>query len=186
MMIAAMYALGLIAAPMAASAATFTFPGSDSSWHSATNGNGTGLPSATMWTGGDYISYTANAPGVVSVSQLSYSFSVVDLLQTTSETLDILINGTLVDTQAVLGCSLCGSESLFSNTVTFAPIFGIGSYTLEIELSSTVPPQGGAVFFDTAGSFTLSTPTAAPEPVSLALIGVGLAGLGAARRRSRG
>jgi hypothetical protein len=186
MIVGAICALGLIATSTVASAQTFTFPGSSSTWSSATNGSGSGLSSFSMWTSGDYISAAVNAPGLVSASQLSYSFSVVDYLGSGTETLNILVNGTTVDTQAVLGCGYCGTESVFSNAVSFAPITGNGNYSLEIQLTNTIGSGDGSIYFDTPGSFTLSAGSPVPEPASLALISVGLAGLGLARRRNRG
>lgn len=132
-----------------------------------------------MTTSGDYIEQTFADPGYEGVDGLTYSIFVYNDLNA-SLGLAILINGVEVDSPTISGCGFCEATQIVSNTVTFAPIVGLGSYVLEIELTSTVPGGEGAIEFNGDGSFTL---TAAPEPASVVVLGSGLASLAALRRR---
>ena len=163
------------------------FPGTGTTYTSFWEGTGTipsGYKTPGLYWSGDNVAQTFTGVALASVTSLDYSFVVQDGLSVDTP-IDILINGTVVDTFTVESCNKCGYNLPISNSVSFAAISGNGTYDLEMVLPSTVPGGGGYVAFRDGGRFTLDGPASAPvpEPATLALFGAALGGVSAMRRR---
>jgi hypothetical protein len=68
--------------------------------------------------------------------------------------------------------------------LSFADIVGGGTYLLQMFVTNNVPPGLGSIALGLEGS-TATFSSSVPEPASLALVGLALAGLAATRRRGR-
>jgi hypothetical protein len=71
-----------------------------------------------------------------------------------------------------------------SDTVTFAPITGNGTYVLTLELLNTLLPSHGSISFNPGGTVTLAD-VAVPEPGCVTLLAGSFLGLSLLRRRPR-
>ena len=182
--------VGLLAASSAnASSLSVPFPGTGTTYTSASNGSGL-IPalgtSAPMFTAGDNVDETFTGTGLTSIDSLKVDFSVDDLLDGSSETLDILVNGTNVATFVVPDNSGVNGVTTISGSIFFAPIVGNGTYDLTVTLEDTIPGGAGSIDFQDGGVFVLNggdRVVGASEPVTLSLFAVGLCATIAARRR---
>jgi len=180
----------LTAGVASADSSTVPFPTAGDSYCSATNGCGTipsGGQTAYMWTTGDYvISSLFTGTGLNSVTSLSYDFQIYNVLGGgNNETVEFLLNNTLIGTFTVLDCNYCGSNQEFTGTFNFGAISPSGGgYTLEMELTNTIPGGGGSIAFLDGGMDTLSGGSGStPEPGSILLFGTGALGLAGVIRR---
>jgi hypothetical protein len=172
-----------------ADSAMVPFPTAGDYYCSLTNGCGN-LPSggqtAYMWSQGDYVvSSNFTGTGLGSVNGLSYDFQVFNVIGGgNSETVDILLNNNVVGDFVVPDCNYCGSPVEFKGTLSFPTIGPLnGGYTLEMELTNTLPVGGGSIAFMDGGEFTLSSSGSTPEPGTILLFGTGALGLAGVLRR---
>lgn len=103
-----------------------------------------------------------------------------------------LNDGGFVDFDVLVNATTVGSFSFDENdalgfynfSYSFAEIFGAGEYELTLQVTNDVPSGDGSVGFseETSTATLIGDVSEVPEPVSLALLGLGLAGLGFSRR----
>jgi hypothetical protein len=180
--IAAAAAAALFAATPAR--ATLTFPATGDAFSAngtpGTLGAGPYISStASMWTAGSYITQTFTGTGLTSINSLSFSYSVYDSLLATA-TVGFLINGIQVDTSTFV--QVIPRNVTSSDSVTFAPITGNGTYVLTLELLNTLPAQHGSISFNPGGTVTLAN-LPVPEPAAATLLAGSLLGVLLLRRR---
>lgn len=168
------------------------FPTAGDYYCSATNGCGyipSGGQTAYMWTAGDYVvSSNFTSTGLSSVTGLMWDFTIQNYLGE-NETLDVLVNNTVVGDIVIEQCGECGSYQVITGSLSFGGIGpSNGGYTLEMELTNTLPGGEGSLAFTDGGSFTLvgGSGSSTPEPSSILLFGSGAAGLLAFARRKIG
>lgn len=159
-----------------ASSLTVQFP-SPSSAVVDSNGLLTGADYCCFFNAGDNITQTFAGTGLGSVNMLSLALPVsyANLGAGAQVDFNVLLNGTVLGSFAWTSAQGTGTENF---NASFAPIVGVGgSYTAELLETNSVPSGQGSIGFN-YGSLTLSDVSTVPEPGSLALLIVGLAGLG--------
>ena len=183
--------LGFVAAAQAGVIASGSFPTKGDQYSSATNGSGTipaGGQSAFMWTAGDFVE-TANASVIGSYAATSFTdtFTIQNDLGTGDNlTVDALLNGIDIGSWTANGCAFCGTDQVINFNTNFAPVSVSGPFTVEYVLANTIPAGGGSIAFLDGGNAALfGTATSVPEPVTLSIFGIGLAGAAATRRRKK-
>jgi hypothetical protein len=183
--------LGFVAAAQAGVIASGSFPTKGDQYSSATNGSGTipaGGQSASMWTAGDFVE-TANASVIGSYAATSFTdtFTIQNFLGGGNNlTVDALLNGIDIGSWTADDCAFCGTDQVINFSANFTPIAVSGPFTVEYLLANTIPSGGGSIAFLDGGNASLfGTATSVPEPVTLSIFGIGLAGAAAMRRRKR-
>lgn len=171
-----------------ASAIVVPFPGTGTTYTSATNGIGpipSGGASASLFTAGDNVDETFTGTGLTSIDSLKVDFNVDDLLNGSSEKVLISINGTTVGNFVVADNGGTAGVQTITGSIFFAPIVGNGTYELTMTLADTVPSGEGSIDFQDGGVFGLNggVHVAVPEPVTLSLFGAGLGATIVMRRR---
>ncbi|HET7086329.1 MAG TPA: PEP-CTERM sorting domain-containing protein [Rhizomicrobium sp.] len=167
------------------------FPAKGDLYSSATNGSGTisaGGQSAFMWTAGDYVqSSGASVIGSYAATSFTDTFTINNLLGNGNVlTVDALLDGINIGSWTADDCGFCGSNQVINFTANFAPIVVSGPFTVEYVLANTIPGGGGSIAFLDGGDAALyGTALGVPEPFTLSIFGVGLAGAIVTRRRKK-
>lgn len=66
---------------------------------------------------------------------------------------------------------------------TFSAISGAGAYTVATTVTNDVPPMHGSIVLGYPGTVIMQDKATAPLPATVLLLGPGLVGLAAAKRR---
>jgi hypothetical protein len=104
-------------------------------------------------------------------------------------------NATLVSDGTLLGPSISGTgigalsvtgglAGAFFDTNRVGPLLGTGNIA-DFEINSSFNNQPSPFAYGTHGTANISQPAAAPEPASLALVGIALLGMAGAARKSK-
>jgi hypothetical protein len=168
------------------------FPTAGDAYTSFTNGNGTippGGQTAYQWTTGDSVTSAlfTDVPAP-SINGLTENWTYKNVLGPIPETWAVLVNGTQVGSESLVGCAFCGSNFTLTDSLSFAPVAAVGGgYQVELLLENTIPPGDGSVAWLDGGTTTLNSSSATPEPSEFLPVVIGavfISGLAWRRRRS--
>jgi hypothetical protein len=135
----------------------------------------------------DFVSQTFTGTGLASVDSLDLSLTLrTNVLKNNAVvSFDVFVNSIIVG--GITFDQTDPTGVAFPLNFPFFPINGAGTYSILLDETNTVPGGDGSVSFvwDVPNSLTLNGTTSVPEPTTFGLIGLGLLGLGAMRRRRR-
>jgi PEP-CTERM motif len=166
------------------------FPTAGDAYTSATNGNGTippGGQTGFQWTAGDSVTSAIFSLPTNAVTDLTANWSFQDELGGgNTETWFVLVNGVAVAQATLPDDNFNGDILTITGTVNFGAIAPVaGGYQIELVLQNTVPGGGGSAAWLDGGTTGLSFTTTIPEPATLTLLGIGIAGMAGYRWRRR-
>jgi hypothetical protein len=137
----------------------------------------------SIWTTGDYWQETFLAPGLASVDHVRLDLNLTNsLVPGASITFGVFLNSILLGS---MDFNQASGPGMFGFDFFFGAIAGT-DYALRIEVvSPTVPPGEGSIglHYDGTSIATIAHTAAVPEPMSMILLGTGLVGIAALRRR---
>lgn len=135
-----------------------------------------------------YVSEQFSSTGLTEVNSLALHLGVsLNILRDAGfVNFDVLLNGNDVGDIAFTDNTGTG---FFDFLFNFDPIAGVGvgndDYTIMLDETNTVPFGDGSISFDRVSSNATLTAASVPEPGTLALVGLSLAGFAFSRRKGQ-
>lgn len=135
------------------------------------------------WFAGDDLTETFLGTGLAAANTSRWIFDMEDFTHAgVINTFDLLINGTFMGDFSFVGLGSGSTIHSFDLSFNHASIIG-DDYTLRMLATSTVPPGLSSWNWLPGGSVTLDNSVAVPAPSTIALLVLGLVGIGFSRNK---